>query len=161
MARSVLACTACLRRALKAPLASGGFIEAASLSQRPHSRRSLSVQARTTEDEVAAVQNAIKDAPQTLITTDEEGSSIIDKRNRAQSELYVKTKLKKIDDPWHIKQAVDNLINTNRFDTAVLLTEKASRTMETVASWNALIAHQMREQQIKDALKTFNNVRFQ
>ena len=79
-------------------------------------------------------------------------------RTQELAAQYALKKLKVIDDPFHIGQAVVASLKKDQFDNALALTEKASRTMNVVVSWNAILAYQLGKGEIKTAFKTFNNV---
>jgi hypothetical protein len=89
----------------------------------------------------------------------EEEKQARDKESKEKlAEKYARNKLSKIDDPFHIAQAVSAALREGKFENALLLTEKASRTMDVVVSWNALLGFQLERGQVKAAFKLFNNV---
>lgn len=64
------------------------------------------------------------------------------------------------DDPWKIGQHVENQLARDLFDEALLLTQKVSKDVQVAVAWNHLIGYQLEKQQLRRALKLFNEVGF-
>lgn len=63
-----------------------------------------------------------------------------------------------MDDPWNIAQYVENALAKDRFDEALLLTKTAGKDLQVVVSWNHLINYLLGKQQLKNAIKLYNDV---
>lgn len=153
MANSILACSACMRRlVLSSPFGSQALSRTGSiaLTGALRSRRAFAVKA-VQSDDFGALFNKEP-------LTQEEKEAREKESKEKLAEKYARHKLSKIDDPFHIAQAVNAALREGKFDNALLLTEKASRTMDVVVSWNALLGYQLEQGQLKAAFKLFNNV---
>ncbi|KAK0385770.1 hypothetical protein NLU13_6947 [Sarocladium strictum] len=153
MANNILACTACMRRIVLAPLAARALSETTFLASTRaiNTRRAASTKAIQAKD----FEETFGSKPM----TEEEKESRERESKEKLAKQYARRKLSRIDDPFHIGQAVTAALREGKFEGALLLTEKASRTMNVVVSWNALIEHQLGKGEIKTALKTFNNMK--
>src|SRR5687767_13017014 len=152
MASNILGCAACMRRLVLAPLAARALSETTILASTRgiSARRAASTKAIQTKD----FEEVFSGSPLT-----EEEKEARDRESKEKlAQQFAKRKLAKINDPFHIGHAVVAALREGKFEGAVLLTEKASRTMNVVVSWNALIAHQLGKGELKTAFKTFNNV---
>ena len=74
-------------------------------------------------------------------------------------ERNVRYTLKNMDDPYQVAQHVRQILGKGSYDEALLLTQTASRSMNAVVSWNHLIDYNLENQQLKQAIKLFNDVR--
>lgn len=146
MAHSTLGCGACLRRAFQVASDRGVCIARPPLQ---HLTRRFA-----TEATAAAV-----DAPRSL-ETDATSSSIQNKKSKQKLEKAVSQQLKHLsDDPWAIGQYVTKALSRDAFDEALLVVQKASsREKQVVVAWNHLIDYQLDKQQVKRALKLYNDV---
>lgn len=64
------------------------------------------------------------------------------------------------DDPWAVGQYVEKALARDAFDEALLLVQKASAgDQQVVVAWNHLIDYQFNKQQLKRAIKLYNDVR--
>lgn len=97
------------------------------------------------------------DAPQTF-DADPEEPSVSAKKAREKLERAVKKNLPYLDDPWKLGQYVTDALAKDRFDEALLLTQKASNKDQVVVSWNHLIDYQLEKQQLRKAIKLYNEV---
>ncbi|OAA58811.1 pentatricopeptide repeat protein [Cordyceps fumosorosea ARSEF 2679] len=137
MSARVLGVAACLRRvALPAAAARtsriirpAGFIAG---------RRYASVGAATPEAEPAAVKT---------------------KTGRKPSTRALAKQLEFITDPWVLGKYIEDLLAKDKFDDALTTVELASKDLDTVVSWNHLIDYSLKQQQIKRAMTTYNNMK--
>lgn len=67
--------------------------------------------------------------------------------------------LEHIKDPWFLGKYIEDLLAKNKFADALTTVELASKKMEAVVSWNLLIDYQLKQDSIRTAMNTFNNVR--
>ncbi|KAH6985043.1 hypothetical protein BKA56DRAFT_328804 [Ilyonectria sp. MPI-CAGE-AT-0026] len=98
------------------------------------------------------------DAPQTF-DADPEEPSVSAKKAREKLERAVKKNLPYLDDPWKLGQYVTDALAKDRFDEALLLTQKASNKDQVVVSWNHLIDYQLEKQQLRKAIKLYNEMK--
>ncbi|KAH8169581.1 PPR repeat family protein [Sarocladium implicatum] len=156
MASSSLACAACMRRLVLAPLAARAALPEATFIPSVRfldARRNRSTQAIQTQHDFEKVWGEEEAEPA------EEREAKQQARTQELAAQYALKKLKVIDDPFHVGQAVVASLKKDQFDNALVLTEKASRTMNVVVSWNAILAYQLGKGEIKTAFKTFNNMK--
>ncbi len=78
---------------------------------------------------------------------------------KAASTRAVAKQLEYINDPWVLGKYIEDLLAKGKFDDALKTAELASKDLDTVVSWNHLIDYLLKQQQIKRAMTTFNNVR--
>ena len=149
MARSVLSCTVCFRKALQGLASGHGSMTAPSLF---HATRHFATEIES--------RFSTKDAPRDL-TVSAADPGAHEKRQKLKLETAVKKHLRYMsDDPWAIGQYVSKALSRNAFDEALLLVQKASgRGNQLVVAWNHLIDYQLKNQQVKRALKIYNDVR--
>lgn len=151
MAGSFLSCRACLLRTLQITAANAGAAESSALRTAAH----LGQRSRTYTTATAVPI----DAPRTLQVPNED-QSVVEKKQRERLQRAVKKHLDYMDDPWKIAQHIEQTLAKDRFDEALLLTQKASKDSQVVVAWNHLIGYQLEQQQLKKAIKLFNEVRF-
>lgn len=82
-----------------------------------------------------------------------------DKKRADRSIRAVRKQLDYIDDPWVLGKHIEGLLARDKFDDALTMVELASKKIQTTVSWNHLIDHLLKKQQMKKAMATFNNVR--
>ncbi|KOS18403.1 Pentatricopeptide repeat-containing protein 2 [Escovopsis weberi] len=99
------------------------------------------------------------DAPQILSAEIVVDSSVAEKKSRERLERIVRRHLEHMSDPWKIAQYVDDALQKDRFDEALLLTQKASKDVQVVVSWNHLINYQLGKDNIKGAVRLFNEMK--
>lgn len=81
------------------------------------------------------------------------------KKRSDRSIKAVRKQLDYIDDPWVLGKHIEGLLARDKFDDALTMVELASKKIQTTVSWNHLIDHLLKKQQMKKAMATFNNVR--
>ncbi|KAM0274432.1 hypothetical protein ACHAQH_007840 [Verticillium albo-atrum] len=64
-----------------------------------------------------------------------------------------------MDDPFVIAQHVHRTLAKDRYDEALLLVQKASKTAQCVVSWNHLIDYQMKKQKLNAAIRLLNDMK--
>jgi hypothetical protein len=88
----------------------------------------------------------------------EDQQSVGEQRKRDKLQRAVKKQLTYLEDPWKIAQHVDLALAKDRYDEALLLTQRASKEHQVVVAWNHLISYQLEKQQLKKAIKLYNEV---
>lgn len=158
MSGSFISCAACLRQAMQATARrSRPLIEANTPRHGTSSLATLPQQtARWYAATVAAVPE-INDTPQSLNSQPIE-TSALQTKNRERLERIVKKHMNYMDDPWKIAQYVEQTLEKDRYDEALLLVQKASKDRQVVVAWNHLINYQLQKQQIRLAVKLYNEV---
>lgn len=142
MATSVLACSACLRRAVQvAPRTS------ALLRGDPHR---LATRHYATEAPAA-------DAPQSIDVTPLD-PAIAKQKKQERLQRIVNKEMVYLDDAWKLAQQVERRLGQNRFDEALLMTQRASKDKQVVVAWNHLINYLLENQQLNKAIKIYNEV---
>ncbi|KAF5138546.1 Pentatricopeptide repeat-containing protein 2, mitochondrial [Metarhizium anisopliae] len=155
MAGSFLSCRACLLRTIQLA-ARRGPAEASAVRAAAH----LSQQRRSYTTESPPAAPAPVDAPRTLQVPDGENSAAVaEKRQREKLQRAVNKHLDYMDDPWKIAQHVGQTLAKDRFDEALLLTQRASKERQVVVAWNHLIDYQLERQHLKKAIKLFNEMK--
>jgi uncharacterized protein with gpF-like domain len=89
-----------------------------------------------------------------------EGPEVAKEKARLKALKAANLELAHMHDPWQVKERVEKLLAKDRYDDALILSQTASKNMKVVVSWNALIAYKMAKQDMKRAIKLFNEVRF-
>lgn len=148
MAGSFLSCRACLLRTIRAATEATSIRAAAPLGQR--NRGFATLQSDTTGH---------VDAPRTLDVQNAD-PTVAEKKQRDRLQRAVKKHLDHMEDPWKIAQHVDQTLAKDRFEEALLLTQRASKDGQVVVAWNHLIGYLLEKQQLKKAVKLFNEVRW-
>lgn len=70
----------------------------------------------------------------------------------------VRKHLTYLKDPVKIAEHVRRTLDKGRFDEAYALTKRASAGTKVVVCWNHLIEYRFREQQLRGAIKLYNEV---
>lgn len=157
MLASLLARGACLRGAGRVAVRGSAFAVAPTKSLLPlRATRGIISSPSSPSSDAAATARPV-DALLTL-QAKEEDVAVADKKQKERLMRIVKKHLAHMEDPWKIAQHVEQTLAKDRFDEALLLTQQASRDRQVVVSWNHLIAHQLQKQQLKMAIKLFNDV---
>ncbi|KAK7433074.1 hypothetical protein QQZ08_000003 [Neonectria magnoliae] len=101
------------------------------------------------------------EAPQSLDAdaVDPEEPTVAAKRAKEKLERAVKKHLPYLDDPWKLGQYVNDALAKGRYDEALLLTQKASNKNQVVVSWNHLISYLLEKQQLRNAVKLYNEMK--
>ncbi|KAG5925490.1 hypothetical protein E4U53_003292 [Claviceps sorghi] len=163
MATSFLTCRACLARTVQlaacGTTTSKGSTETASrmtsaaahLGRQPRARGYATAVSVPVTDAERPV-----DAPSPRQAPDGDVAAL-QKKQRQKLQRAVKKHLAHMDDPWKIAQHVEQTLQKNRFDEALLLTQQSSKDGQVVVAWNHLIGYQLERQQLKQAIKLFND----
>ena len=155
MTGGLLSCRACLLRTIQ---------QTANLSAvetpifRAFAPVSQQNRARTFATASAATSQPV-DAPRGLQVRNDD-SPAAEKKKREQLQRAVKKQLSYMEDPYKIAQHVEQTLAKGQFDEAVLLTQRASKDRQVVVAWNHLIGYQLEKQQLKKAIKLYNDVGF-
>lgn len=64
-----------------------------------------------------------------------------------------------MDDPFHIAQYVNNILQKDRFEEAAEITRKASKDKSVTVSWNALIDYKLRQGGLRPGIQIFNEMK--
>jgi hypothetical protein len=168
MADRLLHGGACLRRALQfAPRKRLEIRPASAFQTRSfrHSQRIFNsttttptTQETTTAQDANSIADAItKDAPKGLDAPADE--AIWKKKENLRMERAVNKELQYLNnDPWKVAEYVKKALEAKKFDQAHLLVQKGSKDMQLVVSWNFLLEYLLNQQQVKAAIKLFNEV---
>ncbi|KAK7398338.1 hypothetical protein QQX98_012293 [Neonectria punicea] len=174
MAESILSCGASLRRAIqqvplhRAVLERTALLQTRSLQQtQPRFSSTTSSVDNTPASNPSVVSPSqvtasIKaEAPQSLDAdaVDPEEPTVAAKRAKEKLERAVKKNLPYLDDPWKLGQYVNDALAKDRYDEALLLTQKASNKDQVVVSWNHLINYLLEKQQLRNAVKLYNEMK--
>ncbi|KND92809.1 Pentatricopeptide repeat-containing protein 2, mitochondrial [Tolypocladium ophioglossoides CBS 100239] len=151
MAGSLLSCTACLRRTLQVAARGSTAAKAAAL------RGAVSLRTRSRPCATSAIAEHV-DAPRSL-QVEPEDPTVAEKKEKAKLQRAVNKQLTYIDDPWKIAQHIEQTLAKDRFDEALLLTQKASKDRQVVVAWNHLLGYQLEKQQLKTAIKLYNEMK--
>ncbi|CAM1502842.1 Fc.00g076180.m01.CDS01 [Cosmosporella sp. VM-42] len=161
MAESILACSACLRRAIQLLPQQRVVLERRIVHQallarpfpQPYRRYASFATGitQTTEQEPANDQNQPKDEVQ-AVSQDQA-------REKRKIEYAVNKQLSLIDDPFHIAETVEGILAKGRYEEALLLTQKASKDYQVTVAWNRLIDYKFKNQQLRDAIKLYNDMK--
>ncbi|KAM5345525.1 hypothetical protein ACJ41O_011386 [Fusarium nematophilum] len=81
------------------------------------------------------------------------------KKAKLKLQRGVKKQLEYMDDPWKIGQYVEQALAKDRYDEALLLTQTASKNLQVVVSWNHLINYMLQKQQLRNAVKLYNDMK--
>ncbi|GJN80657.1 hypothetical protein PLIIFM63780_004184 [Purpureocillium lilacinum] len=154
MPGSFLSCAACLRRTLQTASLETPALRPVLLPLRPAGR----TRSYGTSSSPAAAPTKPVDAPQSL-RTDPEDATVAQKKDRARLQRAVNKHLEHIEDPWKIAQHVEQTLAKDRFDEALLLTQQASKDRQVVVAWNHLISYLLGKQQLKKAVKLYNDMK--
>ncbi|KAI5460011.1 hypothetical protein BGZ63DRAFT_359273 [Mariannaea sp. PMI_226] len=166
MAEGILACGACLRRAMqllpqqRIALERAALLRTLSLPQaQPRFSSTSSAISPNSSTTTQDVQAAIKaDVPQSL-DIDPAELPVSAKKTKEKLERAVKKNLSYMDDPWKIGQYVQDALAKDRYDEALLLTQRASSRHSVVVSWNHLIGYLLEKQQLRKAVKLYNEMK--
>ncbi|EGX89164.1 pentatricopeptide repeat protein [Cordyceps militaris CM01] len=134
MSARVLGAAACLRRVL--PTTAARTIRVIQPAGFVVGRRYASVDATTSEVEPVDAR-----------------------RSKKSSTRAVVKQLEFISDPWVLGKYIEDLLAKDKFEDALKTVELASKNMDTVVSWNHLIDYLLKQQQIKRAMATYNNMK--
>ncbi|GKT87946.1 pentatricopeptide repeat containing protein [Colletotrichum tofieldiae] len=140
----MLSCKACLRRALQPISSKASFTEAsATIPTLQHGlpvHRPLQQRSHTTASGAAFLKEARKGPGNA-----EDADDVAEKNRRRKLEWAVDQHLKHMDDPFKIAQRVEATLKKDRFDEALLLVHRSSKTKQVVVAWNHLIEYQIRD----------------
>lgn len=149
MARSLFTCAACLRRASLATSRPHALPEPSRFVRMfvlGHARR----RHLTTDAEIRASRSLASKPAE---------ASMAKKKDLERLERSAKRQLQQNSDPWHVAKQVEHALEKGRYDEALLLTKTASRSTQVPVSWNHLIDYKMKNQQLREAVKLYNDVR--
>ncbi|KAL7786700.1 hypothetical protein V8C37DRAFT_391764 [Trichoderma ceciliae] len=159
MSGGLVTCASCLRRAVQASSRSRPLAEAAaSLWTGPGIVPIPPLQTGRRYASAASASIERTDAPRSL-TLEPVDSEVSKKRNQERLGRIVKKQLQHMDDPWHIAQYVEDCLAKDRFEEALLLTKLAGKDRQVVVAWNHLINHLLGKQQLRDAIKLYNDMK--
>lgn len=156
MAEGILACSACLRRAMQLVPHQKGVLERRIVQQALNAGPAIAP--RRFVSTASTITTKIAGAPQTPQVDDVEESSEAQKKARLKMERAANKELQYADDPWKIEKLVHNALSKNRYEEALLITQTASKRHAVVVSWNHLINYKLEKQELKAAVKLYNDV---
>lgn len=107
-----------------------------------------------------AEPSASADAPRDLESATSDAAAEDARRLKRSQGLNraVYAHLRRMDDPWTIGKYVEKALERGAFEEAQIVVEKASRQHQLTVSWNYLIAHLLKMDRIRDAVKLYNDV---
>lgn len=149
MARRILHCAACIQRTVHVPIPRRAALSITRAAIPPGRRYA------TTTIET----DTITDAPRTLeakkLTPQE-----IEKKRRNRLDTVVKKELKHLsDDPWQVQAWTEKALARDAFEEAYTIVQKRSyKNAQMTVAWNHLIDYLLQNQQMRKALKVFNDV---
>lgn len=88
----------------------------------------------------------------------EEETGVSDKKAREKLERNVLKELHYLQDPYKIAERVQAALEKDKYDEALFMTQKASKDYPVVVSWNHLIGYMLKKQQLRKAIKLYNEV---
>ncbi|KAJ4308218.1 hypothetical protein N0V84_012227 [Fusarium piperis] len=154
---------ACLRRTLhviprrRPALESVNLLHARPLLQ---TTRAFSAEAPTTPSRLPSGTDILKAEIDPAVKEEEEdGNGIPDKKARERLERNVMKELQYLQDPYKIAERVQAALAKDQYDEALFMTQKASKGYEVVVSWNYLIDYTLRKQQLRKAIKLYNEMK--
>ncbi|KAF4123258.1 PPR repeat [Geosmithia morbida] len=160
MVRSLLACAARLPRAAFVSWVPFGA-RRGPVAVLPRTARILDVRlfANAVGNTLPAPEAA--DVPRTLEKSGDDDADVAEKRSKDRLQAVVKKHLRHMsDDPWAVGQYVEKALARGAFDEALLLVQKSSAGgNQVVVAWNHLIDYQFQRQQLKHALKLYNDMK--
>ncbi|KFA52760.1 hypothetical protein S40293_01027 [Stachybotrys chartarum IBT 40293] len=153
MSGSLLRCARCVRTTSQAAL----------YGTRPCPPLSIRARLSYTDRRLATTAAAAtsRDVPRSLGAQTEvaEGPEVAKEKARLKALKAANLELAHMHDPWQVKERVEKLLAKDRYDDALILSQTASKSMKVVVSWNALIAYKMAKQDMKRAIKLFNEMK--
>lgn len=157
MARSILHCGACARRAVLLPISRRAALSITP-AVIPPSRRYATT---TSEGKPAPETGTNTDAPRTLEAKDLTPEEA-EKRRKNRLETVVNKELRYLsEDPWQVQSLVEKALKRDSFDEAYAIVQRrSSKEKQLVVAWNHLIDYLMQKQQMRKALKIFNDVSY-
>ncbi|KAF5632962.1 Pentatricopeptide repeat-containing protein [Fusarium sp. NRRL 52700] len=163
MADRLLHRGACLRSALQfAPRKRLETWPASTFQPRSfqHSQRIFnSTTTPTTGQDANSIADAVtKDAPKSL-DVPADGATWKKKENIGIERAVNKELQYLNNDPWKVAEYVKRALEAKKFDQAHLLVQKGSKDMQLVVSWNLLLDYLLGQQQVKAAIKLFNEMK--
>ncbi|KAI9167356.1 Pentatricopeptide repeat-containing protein 2 [Paramyrothecium foliicola] len=155
MTRSILNCAACVRRTVQIahPASTVSSLRAF------HSFPPAQAQAQASRTEAKSAAATVADAPRELDLSQNEpprGSKSASER----LERIVRKEMQHLTmDPFKVAQHVRGTLKLGRFDEALLLTQKVSKDMQAVVSWNALLLYLGENDKLDRAIKVYNDMK--
>lgn len=156
MAESILACSACLRRAIQLLPHQKAVLERRTVHNALLARPFIQGPRRfasAAKPAAALTTNDNDSNPTAEVDSAEYQKKLREKRVRA-----VNKELEYADDPWKIGQLVESSLKKDRYEEALLMTQKASKDHQVVVSWNHLISYKLEKQELRAAIKLYNDV---
>ncbi|WYZ40270.1 hypothetical protein EsH8_IV_000611 [Colletotrichum jinshuiense] len=155
----MLSCKACLKRALQ-PISSKTSLSEASfsLSAFQHGLPVRQPQRSHTTAAGAAFLNEklAQQSPEDV----NDAQNLAEKRRKQKMDWAVGKHLEHMDDPYKIAKHVEATLRKDRFDEALLLVQRASKTKQVVVAWNHLIEYQISEKKrVNAAVKLLNDMK--
>lgn len=158
MARRILHCAACVRRAVQTPIPRRTALPITPATIPPGRRYATSTSEATSRTPEAGANT---DAPRTLeakkLTPEE-----VEKRRRNRFDTIVKKELKHLsDDPWQVQAWVEKALARDAFEEAYAIVQKRSyKDAQLTVAWNHLIDYLLQKQQMRRAFKIFNDASY-
>lgn len=149
----------CLRRTLHSVPRRRPALESTTLLQaRPlrQTIRAFSAEATTTTSRMPSGTNVLKAEIDPAVKEQEEENGVSEKKTRERLERNVLKELHYLQDPYKIAERVQAALEKDKYDEALFMTQKASKDYAVVVSWNHLIGYMLKKQQLRKAIKLYN-----
>ncbi|KAF9875624.1 pentatricopeptide repeat domain-containing protein [Colletotrichum karsti] len=153
----MLATTACLKKTFKPAIGAG---------QQPLPSTVAGLRA-TFEKDALSETNSVVSKEQFVgklldasHTKSAETEQVAEERKRRKLEWAVNKNLEYLQDRWKVAKHVEATLKKDRFEEALLLTQRASKNDQCVVAWNHLIDHVLNVQKrLNLAIKLFNDMK--
>lgn len=155
----MLSYAACLRRTLHVVPRPRPALESVTLRQaRPlqQTSRTFSAEAPAAPSRLPSGTDILKAEIDPAVKAEDEGNGVPDKKARERLERNIMKELHYLQDPYKIAERVVAALEKDRYEEALFMTQKASKRYEVVVSWNHLIDYMLRKQQVRKAMKLYN-----
>ncbi|KAL2680777.1 hypothetical protein Neosp_008380 [[Neocosmospora] mangrovei] len=152
----------CLRRTLHAVPRRRLALESTTLLQSHPLRqtiRAFSAETTTTTSRVPSGTNVLKAELEPTVKEEEEENGVADKKAREKLERNVLKELHYLEDPYKIAERVQAALEKDEYEKALFMTQKASKDHAVVVSWNHLIGYTLKKQQLRKAIKLYNEMK--
>ncbi|KAM6526354.1 hypothetical protein FSOLCH5_002470 [Fusarium solani] len=158
----MLSYSTCLRRTLHAVPRRRPALESTTLLQaRPlrQTIRAFGAEATTTTSRMPSGTDVLKAEIDPAVKEQEEENGVSEKKTRERLERNVLKELHYLQDPYKIAERVQAALEKDKYDEALFMTQKASKDYAVVVSWNHLIGYMLKKQQLRKAIKLYNEMK--
>ncbi|RSL50373.1 hypothetical protein CEP51_015355 [Fusarium floridanum] len=153
---------ACLRRTLHVIPSRRPALQSATLLQtRPlrQTIRVLSVEVTTTPSKIPSGTDVLKAEIDPAVKEEKKEDGVSEEKTKERMNRNVMKELQYLQDPYKIAERVLAALEKDKFEEALFMTQKASKDYPVVVSWNHLIDYTLRKQQLRKAIKLYNEMK--